>query len=465
MFKKIEINYPDFGLTLEREFTPGINLIEEPNGYGKTTILNTILSLYSKKYVGIKGGALPSGTAKIYTEDKIYLLAKKLWVGLDQEPNDLIRYILPGEFFSLTTPDQRKIMVRLLGIDYDKYMQEYIPDWNEDLEKEIKSRLKENEGKESIILDDITRLKSVVIKFEKNPIVLVDNTQDIERAYALLLRDHNDARMKVLSENNSISSGNLRIRNEISSMKFQQDELRHKYTKISSGVCPTCKQKTSITQEQIDEINAEGKALGEKIKTLESQISNAPVKVVPEPWPERSLLEKEAIVNMKLTVSSQEEKDAVAAYIAAKNELEIKTAQLKKLGELKDKETLATIKATKVQFTRELEEKIKGFGLEIELFKTQANGETVESFIIMKDGQQYSELSGGNKLLVQLRLAKAFAKILGLDFLLLDEAGLISQNNFDIIKEECKDFQVIMARATPFKSEVAVDKPKKKTKA
>ncbi len=80
----------------------------------------------------------------------------------------------------------------------------------------------------------------------------------------------------------------------------------------------------------------------------------------------------------------------------------------------------------------------------------------------MKDGQQYSELSGGNKLLVQLRLAMVFARILELDFLLLDEAGLISQNNFDIIKEECKDFQVIMARATPFIPTVSETKPKKK---
>ncbi len=330
-FKRIEINYPDFGLTLEREFTPGINLIEEVNGYGKTTILNTILSLYSKKYVGIKGGALPSGTAKIYTDDKIYMLAKKLWVGLDKEPNDLIRYILPGEFFSLTTPDQRKIIVRLLGIDYDKYMQEYIPEWTDDLEKEIKSRLKENEGKESIILDDITRLKSVVIKFDKAPIVLVDNTQEIERAYAVLLREFNDSRMKVLSENNAVSNGNLRINSEVTSLKLKQQQLRDKYNQLSSGACPTCGQKTAITPEQIDQINVEGKALGEKIKTLESQISNAPAKVVPEPWPERSLEEKAKLVKMVQNVSTPEDREAVENYNSAKKELEIKTAQLKKL--------------------------------------------------------------------------------------------------------------------------------------
>lgn len=439
-----------------------MNLIEEPNGYGKTTILNTILSLYSKKYVGIKGGGLPSGTAKIYTDDKIYMLAKKLWVGLDKEPNDLIRYILPGEFFSLTTPDQRKIMVRLLGIDYDKYMQEYIPEWTDDLEKEIKSRLKENEGKESIILDDITRLKSVVIKFDKAPIVLVDNRSEIDRAYALKLRDFNDSRMKILSENNAITSGNLRINTEITSLKSKQQQLRDRYNQLSSGACPTCGQKTAITTEQIDQINTEGKALGEKIKTLESQISTVAAKPVPEPWPERSREEIAKIVGIELQVSSLDDMDAVATYNAAKKELEIKTVQLKKLGELKDKETLATIKATKTQFTKELEAKVKDFGLEIELFKLQGNGEMVESFIIMKDGQQYSELSGGNKLLVQLRLAKVFAKILELDFLLVDEAGLISQNNFDIIKEECKDFQVIMARATPFQVAALEVKPEKK---
>ena len=50
MLSRIEIDYPDFGVKIERDFTPGINLIEEANGYGKSTILNTILSLYSKNY-------------------------------------------------------------------------------------------------------------------------------------------------------------------------------------------------------------------------------------------------------------------------------------------------------------------------------------------------------------------------------------------------------------------------------
>jgi len=120
MIKKIELNYPEFKLNLEREFTPGINLIEESNGYGKTTILNTILSLYSKKYPGLR--TLPSGTAKIYTDDKVYMLSRGIWVGLEEAPNDLIRYILPGEFFALTTPVQRETIVRLLGIDYEGYM-------------------------------------------------------------------------------------------------------------------------------------------------------------------------------------------------------------------------------------------------------------------------------------------------------------------------------------------------------
>jgi hypothetical protein len=108
---------------------------------------------------------------------------------------------------------------------------------------------------------------------------------------------------------------------------------------------------------------------------------------------------------------------------------------------------------------------VKRFGLEIELFKELASGETTESFVISFDGKPYSELSGGNRLLVQLRMAMVFVKELGLDFILLDEAGLISQKNYDIIAKECEGIQVIMARATPFEhkdSSLTEKKPKKK---
>lgn len=65
--QKVELNFPDFGLQLDREFTPGVNLIEEENGYGKSTLLYTILSLYTKKFIGQR--KMPTGTAKIVMEN------------------------------------------------------------------------------------------------------------------------------------------------------------------------------------------------------------------------------------------------------------------------------------------------------------------------------------------------------------------------------------------------------------
>lgn len=232
MITKIEISYPEFGLKLDREFTPGINLIEEANGYGKSTILNTILSLYSKKYPGLR--TLPAGTAKITTPDKTYMLSKGVWVGLEEAPNDLVKYILPGEFFSLSTPAQRSTLVKLLGIDYDAFMKDLIPEWHEDLASELKANLKSNEGKEEVILSDITRLKSIVVKFEKNPIVLRDTSADIEREYSLLLRKHNESRMAIQNENFQNVNTLNRLNTQIDGFKKQQQELRDKYAQLKS---------------------------------------------------------------------------------------------------------------------------------------------------------------------------------------------------------------------------------------
>jgi hypothetical protein len=279
------------------------------------------------------------------------------------------------------------------------------------------------------------------------------------------LRKHNEDRFKIQTDNANVVTMNNRIRTEIQNLKDKQQALRDKYAQLSSGACPTCGQKTSITAKQLEDINTEGKALGQKIKTLEESINNAAPKEIPEAWPERTIEEKAKFLKLKLIVSSQEDIDKVNEYNAAKNELDLKQKQLKSLGELDDKTTLATIKSTKTQFTKELEEKVKRFGLEIELFKELASGETTESFVISFDGKPYSELSGGNRLLVQLRMAMVFVKELGLDFILLDEAGLISQKNYDIIAKECEGIQVIMARATPFEhkdSSLTEKKPKKK---
>lgn len=449
MIKKIEINYPDWDLKLEREFTEGVNLIEEANAYGKTTILNTILSLYSKKYPGLR--TLPSGTAKIYADDKVYMLNKGIWIGMDEKQNSLVKYILPGEFFAIdTTPKQRATLVELLGIDYAGFMTKRIPGWHPDMKKETKARIKSNEGKNEVILDDIIRLESIVIKYEKNPVVIEDTSQNIESVYALQLRKHNDLRMQIMQDNNLIVNKINRISDDLRRATEKQEALRNEFRTVATA-CKLCGWPIDPTERK-NQISKEGKELTEEIKKLSDQLAWPwDKKDVPEPWPDRTLQEKADYLKLKLTVATDEQYKQVAEYDAAKKELSLKKSALKALSEINDISILDSIQTSEKAFTDTLNTSIKELGLEIELFKEQANGEVVESFQISLDGKPYSELSGGNRALLQLKMALAFVKKLGLDFILLDEAGTISQKNFDLLKKECAGLQVIICRATPFK--------------
>lgn len=111
-----------------------------------------------------------------------------------------------------------------------------------------------------------------------------------------------------------------------------------------------------------------------------------------------------------MKVNTNEQRDAVSQYENNKRELGLKEDQLKKLGEINDKVLLSSIDSAKKLFTKNLQDDIKEFNLEIELFKEQANGKLVESFIISLNGKPYGELSNGNKLLLQIRMALAFIK-------------------------------------------------------
>jgi len=480
MLSRIEIDYPDFGVKIERDFTPGINLIEEANGYGKSTILNTILSLYSKKYPGLR--TLPSGLAKIHADDKVYMMSKGMWVGLDETPNPLIRFCLPGEFFNLgSTTEQRKAIIDLLQIDYPQFMKGAVPEWHEDIEKEIKDRMKQNEWREDIILKDITRLRSAVIAYEKNPVVLEDNSQELLQEYNAWLAKQNAERTSIMNDNNAI----VRQKNELQNM-INQDKrsisnyeetlqrLREKRDAIKKSECPTCKQKVPFDQPAIDKIVQEAEGIkaaiakhNTSIDSHQTELDTLETKAVPnevlytsDPFARAKILWKE------LKVNTNEERDAVSQYENNKRELGLKEDQLKKLGEINDKVLLSSIDSAKKLFTKNLQDDIKEFNLEIELFKEQANGKLVESFIISLNGKPYSELSNGNKLLLQIRMALAFIKKLGLDFILIDELGTMSQDNFDMVVQEVWSLQMIIARATPFVVPTNTDsvkvKPKKK---
>lgn len=481
MLSRIEIDYPDFGVKVERDLTSGINLIEEANGYGKSTILNTILSLYSKKYPGLR--TLPSGIAKVYTDEKVYMMSKGMWVGLEEAPNPLVRFCLPGEFFNMgSTTEQRKAIIDLLGIDYPACMKGAVPEWHEDIEKEIKDRMKQNEWREDVILADITRLKSAIIAYEKNPIVLEDNSQELYQEYNAYHAKLNTDRNAAISNNNNV----VRQRNDlthsinqdkrsIESMEAQVNQMRDEVNWLLKGTCGTCGQKVPVDQAKIDSITAKAKSIKTGIEETKKDISEKESRLqalvtadVPNEVPfVTDPYERAKIIGKVLKVNTVEERDAVSQYENNKRELTLKENQLKKLGEINDKVLLSSIDSAKKLFTKNLQDDIKDFNLEIELFKEQANGKLVESFIISLNGKPYGELSNGNKLLLQIRMALAFIKRLGLDFILIDELGAMSQANFDMVVAEVWSLQMIIARATPFIVPTNTDsvdvKPKKKS--
>ena len=122
MIKSIDINYPEFWkdwLKLDMKFTKWINIISEENWYGKSTILNTIMSIFTLKYPWLR--TLPDWTASVETDDSKLILSKKNWLGIEHEQNDLYQYCMPWKFFELkSTTEQRKVigdfLVKLLEI-------------------------------------------------------------------------------------------------------------------------------------------------------------------------------------------------------------------------------------------------------------------------------------------------------------------------------------------------------------
>lgn len=477
MISRIELSYPEFWVNLQRDFTPGINLIEENNWYGKSTIINTILSLYSKKYPGLRW--LPSGSAKIFGDDKVYLMTKWMWTGLDTPPNPLIKFCLPGEFFNVgSTTDQRKAIIDLLNIDYESSMKEAVEDWYPTIEKDIRDRMKRNEGKEDVILADILRLRAAIISYEKAPVSIGDNTNEIADLYSKYHAKQNKGRQEVIESNNDIVRQKNTLVQEINNInrnitRIEEDVqwYRDKVNSIYSGKCNACSQPVPVDQGLIDALTARAKSLKVEAVTIRKNVEEKQAlleSLTLAPVPNESLyintIEAQAkVLNMKVFRNSPEDIAKVSQYNTDKRELVLKETQLKWLDELNDKILMSSIEAAKKAFTLNLEKQIKPLNLEIELFKTQANGNIVESFIISLDGKPYSELSTGNRLLLQVRMALAFIKILWLDFILIDEIWSMSQSNFDMVVQECQWLQMILARATPFVLPTKTDKVKPKS--
>jgi hypothetical protein len=99
-----------------------------------------------------------------------------------------------------------------------------------------------------------------------------------------------------------------------------------------------------------------------------------------------------------------------------------------------------------------LKKKTEKLPVKIELFKVQKNWVIKETFDILdKDWISYSNLSTGNRMLMQIQLAEIFADKYKVDTICIDEWNSISKDNLSYIKELGKRKQVIIVKATPWK--------------
>jgi len=159
-----------------------------------------------------------------------------------------MKFILPGEFFSLGPKEQRETIVKILDIDINKFFTSRVKDWTPTLVKEIKAQLKSNEGKNDIILQDIERLKSIVIQYEKNPVVIQDNRKEIDDIYQKWFAEQNHDAMNIESENSANATKKVRLQSQINQIQYEidshiktRDGLRQEHHDVQTKTdCPTC---------------------------------------------------------------------------------------------------------------------------------------------------------------------------------------------------------------------------------
>ena len=503
MIKNVEINYPWFNLILTREFNPWLNIIEEENGYGKSTILNTIMSAYTFKFSWLK--TLPEWTATINTDKDKFVLTKKNWIGTTHQDNDLYKYTMPWKFFDwLTTPMQRKIIVDLLWLDYNAFMKDLCDkakeqftylDWSEDLDSNLKAKMKEFETNEVLILQDINRLKSELINFEEKSFDDVNLFNEQKEKVIQAIKEYNawiiqrqtdyNKLINIISWINNrienLSNQILSNTNNVLDLSKQLDNLRVEYsTTNDNATCDKCWSKIDWEQKQSvldwlhkvankikDDININNEIikwckdakdklileLNEKNKLINS-FDNSFIVM----WYDNLIsaskqfnVEFNPISELRLN-EYESYKESLQQRLIVERELKFKEDKLKSIDTLKLQSNIDKLKEFKTMFTKKLEDETKNIWLDIQLFEVLKNGNIRETFTINYNWIDYYDLSTWNKTIVNIKLAKLFIDKLWLDFILIDEAANIGKANIWLIKELSQSYQVILARPTTWKA-------------
>lgn len=463
MLKHIEINYPEFWLELNEKLTKGINIIQWANGYWKTTIINTIHSMMTGKYPWSRNN--PKWFAKIDTDVNPNTLTNGKW--LWTYPSDpMISYAFPWKFFEIkTTTEQRKILIELLGIDHEEFMQkEFSNLWIEydlllhNTEKELKSQLKDTQAMESVMLDDIMKYKTFIKEFKD------EDFDDV--IYYLKNKDLVLDKIHEYNSNDPSVDIKREINDNLSKIKFAEDKLavcKKAYLDLkNTTTCPTCKHKIEeAPTEALAKLKAEWEVYIAQADTLKLNnsrlkwdISQKDFKKLwtqgHELWESVKVLKIESFKEVTQSRLDQydEYKHQMSKVSIYRDDLKEKTEQLKKLNTEVIKDCLVKLWEVKVKFTEHLNDKTKDLPLQIELFKTQKNWELKETFDIIDDWVSYNNLSTGKRMIVQIKLAEIFANKYHVDTICIDEWGTISKDNLSYIKELAKTKQVIICKAT-----------------
>lgn len=468
MIKQIEINYPEFWLELTEKVSRWINVIQWPNGYWKTTIINTIHSMMTGKYPWSRTN--PKGFAKVTTDDNLYTLTNGRWIWT--YPMDpMITYSFPGKFFEIkTTTEQRKILIDLLDIDHEQFMLKEIWDLPKTFEllakhteKELRAMLKDTEAKEEIVLEDIMKYKTFIKEFKE------ENYDDV-----INYLKNKDTLIEKIWEYNSTWSTKLdklkqdkwQLDLDIHKLLTDRDYLRLEYTKAKdSTTCVTCWHKIAEPpRELLDKLIEDWKTIWKSIttKTLSrdvfiDNINNTPeFKRLGTDWSELWESAKTLWFDNFTDVTAsrlehwEEYKHQMSKVSIYRDDLKEKNKQLKDFNTEIIKDCLLELDKIKVKFTEHLNEKVKDLPIDIELFKTQKNWEVKETFDILEDWVSYNNLSTGKRMIVQIKLAEIFANKYNTWLICIDEWSVISKDNLNYVKELAKRYQIIIVKATPW---------------
>lgn len=483
----IAVDFPSYWL--KNNFYFNKHIIEAVNGSGKSTCFNVIVSMFTNKLWNLP---IPTWSASVkYIDGTESRLVDGIWYHpqwlIDIKSNPILqldatlaKFIKVGDFFKwMSTPEQRQEITKLLNIDEQKYIDAIIPGYYSNYSRDLRAEIKLIEWQESILLKDIEKHQYEVIQFENTygkHFVLPEEPNQSDIATELVERYNNECNA-VIASRYEIAIRNEKRQNlidlrdtlndEIAWLNQQLDELREEYLNVvkSDSHCPTCWGPISSTvrKEQIvskaNDIKAKRQQLIEKLVEKFGSVDAIPEQEeAPNLMPSKTLKEiceyygkPYEFVSPSASLDTMKEK--ISHYHFHKDLLEKKSQQLIQLDADGKRETLDNVLEAKKQYTEYLQQTLSSMShitwVAIELFKQKKNGTQEETFVVTLDGVPMSQLSNGQSLYCQFAIAHMFAKVLGIPFILFDEAGTLSEETYQkiITNSQC---QVLFARATPF---------------